>query len=96
MRTVSEKWATGLRDMMTFYIKVDQDRLVDVKFNTFGCVAAIAVSSMVSEMAKGKPLDEAKTITTSWWRRRWEGCPRTRCTVPTWGRSAHAGHRELP
>jgi len=50
-------------DMMTFYIKVKDDRLVDVKFNTFGCVAAIAVSSMVGEMAKGKPLDEVKKIT---------------------------------
>jgi len=49
-------------DMMTFYIKVADDRLVDVKFNTFGCVAAIAVSSMVSEMAMGKSLDEAKKI----------------------------------
>jgi nitrogen fixation NifU-like protein len=50
-------------DMMTFYIKVKDDRLVDVKFQTFGCVAAIAVSSIVSEMAKGKSLDEAKEIT---------------------------------
>ena len=50
-------------DMMTFYIEVDDDRLSDVKFKTFGCGAAIAVSSMVSEMAKGKTLDEAKKIT---------------------------------
>jgi nitrogen fixation NifU-like protein len=50
-------------DMMTFYIKVDDDdRLEDVKFKTFGCGAAIAVSSMVSEMAKGKTLDEAMKI----------------------------------
>ena len=50
-------------DMMTFYIKVDDDdRLKDVKFKTFGCGAAIAVSSMVSEMAKGKTLDEALKI----------------------------------
>ncbi|SPF39877.1 scaffold protein [Syntrophobacter sp. SbD1] len=50
-------------DMMAFYIKVENDRLVDVKFKTFGCVAAISVSSMVSEMAKGKTLQEAKLIT---------------------------------
>ena len=49
-------------DMMTFYIKVKDDRLEDVKFKTFGCGAAIAVSSMVSEMAKGKKLDEALKI----------------------------------
>ncbi|HEK85430.1 MAG TPA: iron-sulfur cluster assembly scaffold protein, partial [Candidatus Aminicenantes bacterium] len=50
-------------DMMTFYIKVKDDRLVDVKFQTFGCGAAIAVSSLVSEIAKGKTLDEAMNIT---------------------------------
>jgi len=50
-------------DMMTFYIKVDDDeRLSDVKYKTFGCGAAIAVSSMVSEMAKGETLDEALKI----------------------------------
>jgi nitrogen fixation NifU-like protein len=50
-------------DMMTFYIKVKEGRLADVKFQTFGCGAAIAVSSMVSEMAQGKSLDEAMAIT---------------------------------
>jgi len=49
-------------DMMTFYIKVKDDRIDDVKFQTFGCGAAIAVSSMVSEMALGKTLDEAMNI----------------------------------
>lgn len=49
-------------DMMTFYIKVKDERLEDVKFQTFGCGAAIAVSSMVSEMAIGKTLDEAMQI----------------------------------
>jgi nitrogen fixation NifU-like protein len=50
-------------DLMSFYIKVDDGRLSDVKFKTFGCGAAIAVSSMVSEMAKGKTLEEAMAIT---------------------------------
>ena len=50
-------------DMMTFYIKVKDNRLDDVKFKTFGCGAAIAVSSIVSEMAKGKTLEEAMKIT---------------------------------
>lgn len=50
-------------DMMTFYIKVKDNRLVDVKFQTFGCGAAIAVSSMVSEMAMGKTIEEALKIT---------------------------------
>ena len=50
-------------DMMTFYIKVKENRLEDVKFKTFGCGAAIAVSSMASEMAKGKTLEEALKIT---------------------------------
>ena len=50
-------------DMMTFYIKVKDQKIDDVKFKTFGCGAAIAVSSMVSEMAKGKTLDEVRKIT---------------------------------
>jgi nitrogen fixation NifU-like protein len=49
-------------DIMAFYIKVKNDRLEDVKFKTFGCGAAIAVSSMVSEMAMGKTLEEALQI----------------------------------
>lgn len=50
-------------DMMKFTIKVKDDRLEDVKFLTFGCGAAIAVSSMVAEMAKGMTLDEAMKLT---------------------------------
>ncbi len=50
-------------DLMTFYIKVKDHVITDVKFQTFGCGAAIAVSSIVSEMAMGKTLKEARKIT---------------------------------
>ncbi len=65
-------------DMMTFYIKVKDDRLEDVKFKTFGCGAAIAVSSMVSEMAKGKTLEEAKKITPQVVADELEGLPKNK------------------
>ena len=50
-------------DLMTIYIKVDDGRLSDVKFKTFGCGAAIATSSMITELAKGKTIEEALEIT---------------------------------
>lgn len=50
-------------DLMELYIKVKDDIITDVKFKTFGCAAAIATSSMITEMAKGKTLDEALKIT---------------------------------
>jgi nitrogen fixation NifU-like protein len=50
-------------DLMELYIKVENDIITDVKFKTFGCAAAIATSSMVTEMAIGKTLDEALEIT---------------------------------
>jgi nitrogen fixation NifU-like protein len=49
-------------DVMKIYIKVLDGRIEDVKFKTFGCGAAIATSSMVTEMVKGKTLDEAMDI----------------------------------
>ena len=65
-------------DMMTFYIKVKDNHLDDVKFKTFGCGAAIAVSSMVSEMAKGKTLDEAMNITPEAVAKELEGLPKNK------------------
>lgn len=49
-------------DMMTIYIKVKDDRITDIKFKTFGCGAAIATSSMITELAKGKTLEEGLKI----------------------------------
>jgi len=49
-------------DVMWLYIKVKDDIITDIKFKTFGCGAAIATSSMITELAKGKTLEEAKKI----------------------------------
>jgi FeS cluster assembly scaffold protein NifU len=50
-------------DLMEIYIKVKEDRIEDIKLKTFGCGSAIATASMITEMAKGKTLDEAMKIT---------------------------------
>jgi len=50
-------------DMMTIFIKVKDGKIEDIKFKTFGCGAAVATSSMVTELAKGKTLEEAMKIT---------------------------------
>ena len=50
-------------DAMKIYIKVKDDVITDLKFQTFGCASAIAVSSMVTEMAKGMTIEEASRIT---------------------------------
>ena len=50
-------------DLMTMYIKVKENRIEDIKFKTYGCGAAIATSSMTTELAKGKTLEEAMKIT---------------------------------
>lgn len=52
-------------DMMKITITIEDQRIKDIRFLTFGCGAAIAVSSMVTEMAKGRSLEEAKRITRS-------------------------------
>ena len=49
-------------DMMRLYLKIDEGKVVDAKFRTFGCGAAIASSSMLTEMVKGKTLEEARAI----------------------------------
>lgn len=80
-------------DIMAFYIKVKDDVLEDVKFKTFGCGAAIAVSSMVSEMAKGKSLDDAMKITNNSVIEALEGLPKKKHHCSNLG--ADALHRAI-
>lgn len=50
-------------DIMKMYLKIENDIITDVKFETFGCGSAIASSSMATELIKGKPVKEAMTLT---------------------------------
>ena len=50
-------------DIMKIYLKIDNDTITDVKFETFGCGSAIASSSMATELIKGKPVSEAMELT---------------------------------
>ncbi|MFA5174386.1 MAG: Fe-S cluster assembly scaffold protein NifU [Candidatus Pacearchaeota archaeon] len=50
-------------DIMKVFLKIDENKIKDIKFQTMGCIAAIATSSMTTELAKGKTLEEAKKIT---------------------------------
>ena len=50
-------------DIMKMYLKIDDDIITDVKFETFGCGSAIASSSMATELIKGKPVEEARQLT---------------------------------
>ena len=77
-------------DMMAFYIKVEEGRIAYVKFETFGCAAAIAVSSMASEMAKGKTLLQAKLITKESVAEALEGLPKEKMHCSNLGAEALA------
>ncbi|HEY8541616.1 MAG TPA: iron-sulfur cluster assembly scaffold protein NifU [Pseudothermotoga sp.] len=50
-------------DMMTVYLKIEDDRIADIKFESYGCAANIATASMMTEVVKGLSLEEAKQIT---------------------------------
>lgn len=62
---VGEVGNASCGDIMKIFLKVDDGVITDIKFKTFGCGAAIATSSMVTEMAMGKTLDEALQLTNA-------------------------------
>ncbi len=62
-------------DLMEIQIKVENDIITDIRFKTFGCGSAIATSSMVTEIAKGKTLDEAMAITRETVAKELDGLP---------------------
>lgn len=75
-------------DMMAFYIKVHDGRLADVKYKTFGCGAAIAVSSMLSEMAIGKTIAEAMVLSNADVARELDGLPKRKLHCSNLGADA--------
>jgi len=75
-------------DMMTFYIKVKDHVIEDLKFQTFGCGAAIAVSSMVSDIAKGMTVEEAYKITNKMVAEALDGLPKQKMHCSNLGADA--------
>ena len=75
-------------DMMTIYLKVENEEIADIKFQTFGCGSAIAVSSMLTEIAKGKKLAEAKSITNKDVAKALEGLPKNKLHCSNLGADA--------
>ncbi len=75
-------------DMMTIYLKIEDDRINDIKFQTFGCGSAIAVSSMLTEIAKGKTIAEAKAITNKDVAKALEGLPKNKLHCSNLGADA--------
>lgn len=60
---IGESGSFKCGDTMKIYLKIEQDKITGVRFQTFGCGAAIASSSMLTEMVKGKTLEEARQVT---------------------------------
>ena len=75
-------------DMMTIYLKIADDRIDDIKFQTFGCGSAIAVSSMITEIARGKTLEEAKKLTNKDVADALEGLPKNKLHCSNLGADA--------
>jgi len=70
-------------DIMKLFVKIENDTIIDVKFKTFGCGAAIATSSMVTELVKGKTIEEALKISNKTVIEALDGLPKNKihCSV---------------
>jgi len=75
-------------DMMTIYLKIENEIIEDIKFQTFGCGAAIAVSSMLTEMVRGKTVEEAKKISNNDVAEALEGLPKNKLHCSNLGADA--------
>jgi len=75
-------------DMMTIYLKIKDETIDDIKFQTFGCGSAIAVSSILTEIVRGKSLDEAKKITNKDVANALEGLPKNKLHCSNLGADA--------
>jgi nitrogen fixation NifU-like protein len=75
-------------DMMTIYLKINDEKIEDIKFQTFGCGSAIAVSSMLTEIARGKTVEEAKNITNKDVAKALEGLPKNKLHCSNLGADA--------
>lgn len=79
-------------DIMRIYLDIDENQIIrDVKFKTFGCGAAVATSSMATEMVKGKSVQEAMQVTNKAVMEALDGLPPVRYTVPYWPRRHSRG-----
>ena len=70
-------------DIMKMYLKIDDDIITDVKFETFGCASAIASSSMATELIKGQRVEDAMQLTNKAVAEAWDGLPayKMHCSV---------------
>ena len=75
-------------DMMTIYLKIEDERIEDIRFQTFGCGAAIAVSSILTEMAKGKSIEEATKISNRDVAKALDGLPKNKLHCSNLGADA--------
>jgi nitrogen fixation NifU-like protein len=75
-------------DMMTIYLKIKDEEIKDIKFQTFGCGSAIAVSSMLTEIARGKSIQDAKKITNKDVANALEGLPKNKLHCSNLGADA--------